>query len=50
MIEAGVIVMLEKVKRLAAFLFGTTEPPGEFVAPEHVHLRRSRRNAGSDYN
>jgi hypothetical protein len=45
------MVMLEKVKRLAAFLFGTTERPIRFEAPEHVHLMRGRRNAGgSDYN
>lgn len=48
--EVPVIVMLEKVKLLAAFLFGTTEPPIKFEAPEHVHLMRGRRNAGSDYN
>jgi hypothetical protein len=41
------MAMIVNVKRLASFLFGTAEPPPVFEAPEHVHLRRNRRNTGS---
>jgi hypothetical protein len=38
--------MREKLIQLAAFLFGTSQPPVNDEEHEHVHLRRRRRMSG----